>query len=248
MVEERKLSLGDHLEELRRRVIYSLVFFVLSIIICFVFQDYLMKIVCQPHFKAMESLNLPDSLKYLKYPEKFLSYFKVTIVAAVILTLPFILWQLWGFISAGLYRHEKKHVLAFAPISLILFVLGILFGYYYLIPITLRFFAGYGNEAHFESALTLNYYLSLFLMFTLVVALSFELPLVMVFFSMLGITSAQFYASKRKFAIVLIFIIAAVITPTTDPFTMTLLALPLLVLYEIGILFSRFWQIKQSQR
>lgn len=245
MVEERKFSLGEHLEELRRRVIYSLVFFGLICIICFIFQEYFMKIICRPHFKAMKSLELSPSLTLLKYPESFLAYFKVTIIAALILTLPFALWQLWKFVGAGLYQHEKKYMLVYMPVSLVLFILGILFGYYYLIPMTLKFFANYGNNSYLDLMLTLNGYLSLFLMFTLLVGLSFELPLVMLFFSALGIVSPRFYLAKLKIAIVVIFIIAAVITPTTGPVAMIVLAVPLMALYGMGILLSMLWKTKQ---
>ena len=243
MTDEKRLSLSEHLEELRWRLIYSLIFFGVALIICFIFQEEIMKIVCKPHFDAMRSLGhtvFPvEKLVALEYTEKFMAYFKVCLLASLILGAPFALYQLWKFISAGLYPQERKFVIFYAPLSLGLFVVGVLFGYFVLIPISLRFLALYGGTDIISLTPKLNSYLSLFITLTLILGLSFEIPLVMLFFSAIGLVSPAFYSKQRKLAIVAIFVLSAIITPTTDPWTMTILALPLVLLYEFGIIFSK---------
>jgi sec-independent protein translocase protein TatC len=235
---EKRFSLTEHLEELRIRLVYFLVFLIIAIAISFIFQEQIMQIIRAPHDNTMKLLLLPPQLIALDYMDKFMSYFKLSFITSLIFSIPFGLWQAWRFISAGLYPHERKVVLTYLPLSLILFVAGVLFGYFCLIPITLEFLAGYGDTENIKLFLSLNNYLSLFVILTLALGLSFELPLVMLFFAHIGIVQASFYLSKWKWAIVLIFIFSAVITPTGDPLTMTIFALPLILLYALGILLS----------
>jgi len=244
MTEEKRLSLAEHLEELRRRLIYALISFGIALIICFIFQEEIMKIICKPHFDTLRSLGrniFPlEKLVAYGYPEKFMSYFKVSLIASLILGAPFALYQMWKFISAGLYEHERKFVLTYTPISLGLFTLGVLFGYFILIPkIMLPFLALYGGTDIAIIIPNFDDYLNLFIGLTLILGLSFEIPLVMLFFSAIGLIPSAFYSRQRRLAIVLIFIFSAIITPTGDAFTLTIVALPLILLYELGIIFAK---------
>lgn len=243
--QEKRLTIGEHLAELRLRLIYFLVFLIIAFIISFLIQEQAMYFILKPHLDIMKELNFCKELYAFTYPETFMVYFKVNIIFALIISIPFGLWQMWRFIRAGLYPGERKAVLTYLPISFVLFASGIIFGYLYLIPTTLKFLASYSTNEFITPLFNLNDYLSLFVILTLALGLSFELPLLMLFFSAIGLTSIRFYLTKLKIAIVLIFIFAAVVTPTGDPFTMTIMALPLIGLYLFGILLIRL-TIKQK--
>jgi sec-independent protein translocase protein TatC len=241
-LQEKRFTLTEHLRELRRRLIYFVGFLAGVVALSFIFEEEIMRIIRAPHENAMKALSLEAHLIALDYSEKFMAYFKLNLIASLIVAAPFGLWQAWEFIGAGLRPREKKAILLYFPLSLILFAAGVFFGYFYLIPIALRFLAMYGDTESIKLFISLTNYLSLFLMLTLALGLSFELPLVMLFFSAIGLVSAGFYLSKWRLAILLIFILSAVITPTGDPLTMTVLALPLIGLYGLGILLSRLAQ------
>lgn len=243
--EGKRLTLSEHLEELRTRLIYSLIFLIIAIVISFTFQEQIMHIIRAPHDNTMNLIYLPPHLIAFTYSEKFMAYFKLNLIAGIIMATPFGLWQTWKFISAGLYPRERKAILTYLPLSLMLFVTGVLFGYFYLIPITLKFLALYGNTENIKLFLSLNGYLSLFIILTLALGLSFELPLIMLFFSAIGLAPVRVYLSKLRLAIVLIFIFSAAITPTGDPLTMTILALPLIGLYGLGIFLA--WLVQKKK-
>jgi Tat protein translocase TatC len=233
-MEEKRLSIGEHLEELRLRLIYSAIIFVITTIVCVIFQEQIIKIIITPHLKISGG----KTLKIFNYPEGFFVYFKASLIAALLLAAPFIIYQIWKFISAGLYHHEKKYVLFYLPSSLILFIIGVLFSYFIFIPLMLDFLYHYPDVAFVESTINLNNYFNLFIMFTLIMGGVFELPLIMLFLVQIKLFTPQIYWSKIKISILLAFIIAAIITPSGDPFNQTLFAIPLLLLYIIGILLS----------
>lgn len=239
MPQGKQLTLGEHLAELRLRLIHSLIFLIIAFIVSFFLQEQVIYFILKPHLDTMEELQLSKKLYAFTYPETFMAYFKINILFAIIISIPFGLWEMWRFIRVGLYPKEKKSVLTWLPISFILFLSGVIFGYFYLIPTAYKFLAAYSTNKFIDPLFNLNNYLSLFVILTLAVGLSFELPLMMLFFSAIGLTSSRFYLAKLKIAIVLIFIFAAVITPTGDPFTMTIMALPLIGLYLFGILLIR---------
>lgn len=232
-MEEKRFSLGDHLDELRRRLVYAVVFFGLCLVACFLLQKEIMAIICKPHFAITQ-----QTLKAFKYPEGFIVYFKAVMIAAAILATPFAIYQIWKFISAGLHEHEKRHVYFYAPVSLTLFVAGVLFGYFLFIPPTLKFLFFYGDLKLVETMPNLNDYFNLFIMLTLLLGLVFELPLLMLFLVQIKLLSPQKYLSHIRAVILAAFIASAIITPSGDPFTQTLLAVPLLLLYGLGVLLS----------
>ncbi|MFH1231277.1 MAG: twin-arginine translocase subunit TatC [Planctomycetota bacterium] len=233
-MEGKKLSIGEHLEELRLRLIYSAIIFVITTIVCLIFQEQIIKIIVAPHLKIASG----KTLKIFNYPEGFFVYFKASLIAGLLLAAPFIIYQIWKFISAGLYPHEKKYVIFYLPSSLTLFIIGVLFSYFIFIPFMLDFLYHYSDPAFVESTINLNNYFNLFIMFTLIMGGVFELPLIMLFLVQIKLFTPKIYLGKWKIVILLAFIIAAIITPSGDPLTQTLFAIPLLLLYIMGILLS----------
>src|SRR3989338_6450295 len=217
---EKELSLIEHLDELRTRIIYCLIPFVIAVVFS------------SPFTKTF--------LAFLRIPAagviKELAFF-----SRLILSLPVILYQIWGFISPALEEKQKKYIVSFVFWIFFAFISGCSFGYLLLVPFSLKFLI---SLAGIE--LTPVIYLSKYIGFVLALiagcGIAFETPVVIWLLTRLGIVNSAFLRRKRKYAIVIIFIVAAVITPTTDPFNMCLLALPMLVLYEIGIWISRWNQ------
>jgi len=183
----------------------------------------------------------PSRLAVLKYEEAFLSYMKICLAAAFLISLPFGIYQLWRFVSAGLYSHEKKAIRTFLPFSFVLFVGGLVFGYFVLVPIGLRFLLAYGDPETLAPFITLGFYLSFFTTIMLALGIVFQLPLVMLIIAAMGIVTVSWLKRIRPYFLVGAFIIAAVFTPTTDGVTQTLLAIPLILLFELGIILVKMF-------
>jgi len=170
----------------------------------------------------------------ISYLEQFYTHFKVALIFGLLFTIPFIMYEIWKFVGAGLYVHEQRYVVTFLPFSLGLFALGGYFGYEVLIPVALTFLATWG-DADIALAFTLGDYISLFFTLTLVLGLVFQTPLIMVFLTKIDLVRVETYRKQRRMAIMLGTILSAVLTPP-DPFSLLLMAVPLLLLYELGIL------------
>lgn len=239
-----QMSLGDHLDELRRRVIYSLYALFGVLIICFADQQFYMKIVLVPHTQAMHALQLPATIQVLHYEESFFCHLKVAFIAALILTIPYMFYQLWLFVSVALYQNEKRYLQLFLPFAVGLFLCGVLFGYFILIPLGLRFLGSYGVE-EIRIGFTLSSYLSLFFILTVVSGIIFELPLVMVFLTRIRVCRSEDYVNQWRYFVLFAFVLSAILTPP-DAVTQILMAIPLILLYFFGIAICRIierWQI-----
>ncbi len=236
-INEKRLPISEHLEELRSRIINSIIVVVVLFCICWFFKLRILDIIKKPHSITMESLGLSQSLQVLSYQEGFYAYIKMCLMAAVFLAYPVILYQIWKFVEAGLYKKERRYVKIFAPISFVAFIIGVLFGYYFLIPFGLQFLIKILGGG-IQPIITMSQYISLVTMLTLALGIVFQLPLVMLFISRIGMLKAEDFIKWRMYAILTIFILAAVITPP-DPFTQIMTALPMIILYEIGILAIR---------
>jgi Tat protein translocase TatC len=186
----------------------------------------------------------PDLIA-LKYTEGFMAYLKVALVCALFVGSPLIAREIWKFVAAGLYKNEKKYVTMFAPVTFVVFLIGCSFGYFVLIPAGLKFLATYTGD-NITGDFQLSEYLSLFLSLTLMVGAIFELPLVMGFLALLGFMTPQFYSSFRRYWLLVAFVLGAIIAPSPDPINQSLCAIPLIILYEIGILFSK-WIVKRKK-
>ena len=182
----------------------------------------------------MEKLGLSQSLQVLSYQEGFYAYIKLCLIAAVFMGYPIILFQIWKFVVAGLYKKERRYVKIFAPVSFVSFIIGVLFGYYFLIPFGLQFLIKILGPS-IEPVITMSQYISLVSLLTLALGIVFQLPLVMLFISKIGIVKSEDFIKWRMYAVLIIFILAAIITPP-DPFTQVMTAIPMMALYEIGIL------------
>ena len=227
MVEERKLAFVEHLEELRSRIIKSCIFLIAAVCLSYAFVDSLLPHLAKP----------VGRLIFIEPQEAFVTNIKVAFWMGLLLSAPFILFQVWRFISIGLLAHERKLIFIFGPISFVLFFTGACFGYFVIVPIGIKFLLSF--ETNFViPMITVSRYVSFVGMLTLSFGIIFELPLAMLFLTKVGIISPQFLKNKRKHAIVLLFIAAAILTPP-DVITQLLMALPLLILYEMGILCSQ---------
>lgn len=236
--EEKRLSLGEHLEELRLRIIICIISLIVCFFLCWAFKSQILWVAKRPHSLTMESMGLSATLKVLSYQEGFFAYIKLCLISAFFLSYPMVLYQAWRFVSVGLYRHERHYVKMFLPFSVVGFLLGGLFGYFVLIPLALQFLIRILGPG-IEPIITMSQYVSLVFLLTLALGLVFQLPLVMLLLNKVGVFTAESYIQWRKFAVLGAFILAAMITPTADPFTQTGTALPVMVLYEVGILLVR---------
>lgn len=176
----------------------------------------------------------PPRIHVISYIESFSTYLKLALIVGAILALPGILYEMWKFIGAGLYANEQAYVVTILPFSLGMFVVGMAFGYFIMIPVGLAFLAGWGVQS-VELTFTLGSYVGLFLTLTLLLGLVFQTPLLMIFFTKIGLTSVNFYRKGRRVAILVGVILAVIFTPP-DPFSWSLMAVPMLLLYEVGII------------
>lgn len=231
------MTFGEHLEELRWRLIRSLIAVAVAFIVCWIFKQTIMQIVLRPHRLAMSALGLPTELQQIRYQEGFYAFMRACFVASLFFSMPWCLHEAWAFVSAGLYPHEQRYVKLYAPVSFSAFLLGCLFGYFFLVPLGLRFLASISLGVAVPR-IAMGDYVSLFFILTLLLGLVFQLPLIMKFATKIGVISADKFVEYRRHAILATFIMAGVLTPP-DVFTQLMVAVPSVMLYEVGILLSR---------
>jgi len=234
--EDHKMSLTEHLIELRKRLTRSLIALGIGFGVCYYYKDFVFDIITRPLTRV-----LPQSsyLIYTGLTEAFFTYMKVAFFAALIITSPYIFYQIWKFISPGLLPREKKYVVPFVISSTFLFMSGILFGYFIVLPTAFEFFVSFNNE-YLRAMLSFKDYLSLFVTFLLGFGVSFELPIFIFFLTKLKIVNAKMLSQQRRYAVLVIFVVAAVLTPSPDALSQILMAIPLMLLYEISIFVSKF--------
>ncbi|WP_096895672.1 twin-arginine translocase subunit TatC [Candidatus Scalindua japonica] len=233
-IHEKRVPISEHLEELRSRIIKSIFIVIGLFFVCWFFKARILEIIKKPHSITMKNLGLSQSLQVLSYQEGFYAYIKLCLITSVFVAYPLILFQVWRFVEAGLFKKERKYVKTFAPVSYFAFITGVLFGYYFLIPYGLQFLIKILGGG-VQPMITMSQYISLVTLLTLALGIVFQLPLVMLFISKIGMLQADDFIKWRLYAILIIFILAAVITPP-DPFTQVMTALPMIILYEVGIL------------
>src|SRR5437867_5917005 len=229
--ESGKMSFLEHLDELRRRIIRILLYVVIGFCSCFYFADRIYWFLSVPVRVA-----LPPGKKLVitTVTGAFAVYVKVAILAGIFLTIPLSLYEVWKFISPGLYRKEKKYVVPFLVSSVFLFLTGGAFAYYIVLPRAYTFLLGIGVEI-FEPMITAEQYMDTTIMIILGFGLIFEFPVIVGFLSIFGLVTARFLWRQFKYAILIIFIVAAVISPTPDAVTQLLYAAPMVLLYVISI-------------
>ncbi len=230
----------DHLEEFRRRLIVCLLAVLVLFFVAWAWAPELFEIVARP---IKQVLPKGQNLSYTTLTEPFLMYFRVSILAAVILASPIILWQVWLFIAPALYRREKKYVLPFVGVGFLFFIAGCSFGYFEAFPVVVSFLIGMGKS--FNAVITINEYLSTASKIILGMGLVFETPILIFFLARVGVVSERWLLAKFKYAVLVIFIIAAIITPTPDVATQLVFALPMIGLYLLGIGIA--WAFKKRE-
>ncbi len=235
--EEQRLPISEHLEELRARIIASICVVIGFFFVSWFFKTKILNIIKRPHDLAMEKLGLTQSLQVLSYQEGFYAYIKLCFIASIFMAYPIIVYQIWKFVETGLYKKERRYVKIFAPVSFLAFITGVLFGYFLLIPFGLQFLIKILGP-NIQPIITMSQYISLVSLLTFALGIVFQLPLIMLFISKIGMLKAEDFIKWRLYSILIIFVLAAVITPP-DPFTQVMTALPMIALYEVGIIAIR---------
>jgi sec-independent protein translocase protein TatC len=238
------MSFLEHLEELRRRIIWSLVFIAAGFGLCFGYAEKIYGYMQVPIMAALHNHHLDEKLVYLNPTEPFNMYLKVGLLAGLFVASPLVLYQVWAFIAPGLYRHERRYVLPFMFSTVALFLAGGFFGYRIVYPAALDFLIGYG--AQFQPMITIAEYTDLFLTIIIGLGIIFEMPILVFFLSLMGIVSAGWMWRNLRYSILVIFIIAAVITPTTDILNMCIFAAPMIGLYLLSIFLA--WVVSPARR
>ncbi len=236
----REMSFFDHLEELRWRIIKAVGAVIVTSIFCGFFSDFLVQDVL---LAPLRTAHL--KVQVLTPYGIMLLYVEVVLFGGIILSTPVILYQLWRFIAPGLMPNERHYVWQIVFFTSVCFLAGIAFGYFVLVPTALKFFAAFGTQ-NIDLNIAADRYISFILSLIAGAGLVFELPMITYFLSKLGFLTPAFMRHYRRHAIIVILIISAVVTPTPDIITQSLLAAPMLILYEISIFVSKFAQKKKT--
>jgi sec-independent protein translocase protein TatC len=238
---DEKQPFFSHLKELRDRLLVCIVAVAIAFIFTYYFKERLFDFLMQPFIKVMPA---QSSFIFTGITEAFLTYFKISVVAALFVAAPVILYEFWMFVAPGLYEKEKKYVYPFIFFGSLFFLCGALFCYFVIMPNMYRFFVSYARE--FVTPMPdLKNYMGLTLKLLIIFGFIFELPLVAFYLAKAGIIKAKMLAKKRRYAILAVFIISAAITPP-DVVSMILVALPLWGLYELGILIAKVFGKKET--
>jgi sec-independent protein translocase protein TatC len=238
---DEKQPFFSHLKELRDRLLVCIVAVAIAFIFTYYFKERLFDFLMQPFLKVMPA---QSSFIFTGITEAFLTYFKISVVAALFVAAPVILYEFWMFVAPGLYEKEKKYVYPFIIFGSLCFICGALFCYFVVMPNMYRFFVSYARE--FVTPMPdLKNYMGLTLKLLIIFGFIFELPLVAFYLARAGIIKAKMLAKKRRYAILAVFIISAAITPP-DVVSMILVALPLWGLYELGILIAKVFGKKET--
>ena len=231
---DKEIGILDHLDEVRKRLFTSLGIFIIFTLISFVFSDVVLEFFKRPFNKEVQ-------LVFITPMEMLAAKFKVAILGGVVLSFPFLLWQIAAFILPGLYSREKRIVFFSIPLGLFLFGGGVYFAFDHILPVTLGYLLSLGSDEVLPM-LSVGKYLSFAIMLVLSIGVVFQLPMVMLVLNSLGIISYEFISKKRKYAIFGIFVITAVITPTPDALTLVAVSFPLIFLLELSIWLVYFFE------
>jgi sec-independent protein translocase protein TatC len=226
-----KMSFLDHLEELRKRLIVSIIAVFVAFLACWNFADRIFGWIQAPLTKFLPPGD--QKLAYTRLTEPFFLYMKVAFFAAIFVASPILMWQVWRFISPGLYKRERRYAAPFIIFATLFFIGGGYFGYRVILPGTCAFFVETGKQ--FKQMIKVDEYFSFASTIVLASGAVFETPILIFFLARLGIVTPHFLLQKSKYAIVLSFVIAAIVTPTPDMVTQSFLAIPMIALYFLGV-------------
>ena len=254
--DELRMSFWSHLSELRKRIVYAAVAIGIGFIVCFNYSEQILGLLLLPMNSTMsyhasfpflhfEPNKTNQDLYFTTLIEPIMSHLKIGFIAGIMLMVPVILYQVWMFISPGLLPRERKYAGQFVFFATFFFYVGVVFCFFLLLPFAVPFLITYKTE-HLKAIIKLADYIDFTLKFMLASGAVFELPLVMIILSRMGIINADILVKFRKYALLVSFVIGGLVTPTPDVFNMTLMSLPIYLLYEIGILGVRFFGRKKK--
>jgi sec-independent protein translocase protein TatC len=249
--EELRMPFWGHLEELRKRLVRSVIGIAVGFGVCFNYSEDILKLLLWPMntklslqsafpYVSAVPYEVQQKLHYATLIEPFWSHMKIALIAGIMLVFPFVMYQLWKFLSPGLHPKERKYVGFFVVFSSIFFGIGVLFCFLVLLPVAIPFLLSYKTE-NLIAIIRIGDYIDFVLKFLLASGVVFELPLVIVLLSRMGIVNPDTLAKYRKFAFLGAFIVGAILTPTPDVFNQTILSIPIYLLYEAGILAARIF-------
>ncbi len=248
----KKMPLTEHLDELRKRVFKSLIVLIAFFLLCFNFSEKLFSFITFPMKKTISIIKEPPYLTFIntdiKNPtlvflapaEAFWMHLKISLISGLILSLPFIFYQLWKFVSPGLLEKEKRYVIPFVVVTSSLFMIGTAFCFFIVLPFAMNFLLTYKTES-MVPMISVERYVDFCLKFILAFGAVFELPVIILFLARMGIVRPDTLARHRKYAILGAFVLAAILTPTPDAFNQSLMAVPIILLYEFGIVVARIF-------
>ena len=238
MSDAKKLSVLSHLGELRSRLIRSVIAIAIASVIAFIFRDWIFYILILP----AEGINLI----YIEMTEMIGTIMRVCLAAGIVLAMPYLVYQGIMFVSPALTRKEKKYVYLILPWIALMFLGGVAFGYFILVPPATRFLLTWGADIA-TPEIRIGNYISIVTRLLLAIGFVFEMPVVTTFLSRLGVIKPKWLSDRRRLAIIVAFILAAIITPTFDPINQSLVAVPMIVLYEMSIWLAKLVQRKESR-
>ena len=228
-----EMTFLEHLEDLRKRLFYAIIALFVGVVPGWIFAKDIYKILARP---VTQYLPAGTKLAFTGLTAPFMVYMKVAFLASLFVMSPFVFLQIWYFIAPGLYQKEKKYVIPFVFMTTFFFSLGAVFGYLFVFPWACRFFLKIASD--FQPVIKVDEYFGLAVKVLLSIALVFELPTLVFFLAKMGLITARWMIKNFKYAVLLVFVIAAVITPTPDPITQSIVAVPMLALYGLGILIA----------
>jgi sec-independent protein translocase protein TatC len=238
-----EMTFLEHLEDLRTRLFRAFISIFVAVIPAYAFSKDIFNFLSRPLTQFMPEGEL---LAFRTLTEPFMLYIKVSFLAALFAVSPYVFYQLWKFVAPGLYQKERKYVIPFVSATSIFFIGGAAFAYYIAYPFACRFFLNLGSD--FKPVITVNDFFNLTVKMLLGIGLVFEMPVLILFLSKMGLVTSKWMLRKFKYAVLVIFIIAAVITPTPDMISQSILAVPMLILYSIGILVAYIFGRERKDR
>ena len=244
-----RMSFMEHLEELRTRLLRALLGIAIAFLLSITFCKQLWAVVAAPALTALKHLGFPPYLAQISPMEQFnVIYLKLPLLVSIFLASPWIVYQVWAFISPGLYKREKKWAVPFILCTAGLFITGGLFAYFIAFRYGLEFLLGIGRDVHVTPFVSISEYFDLFVNVTLGVGLVFEMPVILFFLTLLRLASPRFLLRHSRYAILAITIIAAVVTPTPDVFNMMIFAVPMVLLYFVGLFASYLLVLRREKK
>ncbi len=239
MTDDKRMPFTGHFKELRQRFVRSLIALAVAAAIAFIFYNQIFEILKGP---------APDDVKFIaiELMENLTTVFKVCLTAGLVIAMPYLVYQLFAFLSPALTSKEKKFVFTSIPFVAGLFIAGVLFAYFIALPPAIGFLTGFADQVA-EVEVRISNYVDIATRLLVAVGLSFEMPLIIMVLARVGITSPSWLAKQRKIWVIIAFVLGAIITPTFDPINQTIIALPLIVLYELSIWLSKLVYRKKKE-